>query len=218
MPEKDYVLGLNTHLGNSQSISLNIDERKRHIHIIGSTGSGKSNLMKNLIVQDMKNGQSLTLLDPHGDLVNDVISHIPENRLTDVILIDPSNSDFSVGLNLLSAKSEAEKIVLSSDLVATFQKRASSWGDQMSSVLGNAIDAFLESEEGGSLYDLRNFLIDDKYRKEFLTTVKDPSIVYFWEKQFPLQRKGTIPSLLTRLDTFLRPKVIRHMMMQKRRS
>ena len=212
----EYILGVNESTTGSRNISLDTQGRLRHLHLIGSTGSGKSNLMKNLIVQDMNNGQSITVLDPHGDLVDDVIGHIPEERLKDVILIDPSDVDHPIGLSLLSAKTESEKLVLSSDLVASFQKRATSWGDQMSSVLGNAIDAFLDSSKGGSLYELRKFLLEDDYRKEFLETVEDESIIYYWEKQFPMQRKGTIPSILTRLDSFLRPKVIRYMMMQKK--
>jgi hypothetical protein len=210
----EYVLGVNSHFGQSQSISLTTEERLRHVHLIGATGSGKSNLMKNLIVQDIQNGQGICVLDPHGDLVEDVLVRVPEERIKDLILIDPSDMEYPIGLNLLSAKSEIEKIVLESDLVSVFRRQSTSWGDQMTSVLSNAINAFLESNKGGSLLDLRTFLVDKNFRNEFLKTVEDESVIQFWQKEFPLLRSNSIASILTRLDTFLRPKVIRHMMMQ----
>lgn len=209
-----YILGENIHFGQSQSISLTTQERLRHIHLIGSTGSGKSNLMKNLIVQDIQNGQGICVLDPHGDLVEDVLARVPEERIKDVILVDPSDMEYPVGINLLSARTEIEKIVLESDLVSVFRRQSTSWGDQMTSVLSNAINAFLESNQGGSLLDLRTFLVDKQYRNEFLKTVEDETVIQFWQKEFPLLRSNSIASILTRLDTFLRPKVIRHMMMQ----
>ncbi|MEI9897302.1 MAG: hypothetical protein WDN28_26435 [Chthoniobacter sp.] len=98
------------------------------------------------------------MLDPHGDLIDRVLGIVPPERVDDVVLIDPSDEEHSVGFNILAAHSDFEKNLLASDLVSVFQRLSTSWGDQMNSVLRNAILAFLESSEGGTLADLRRFL------------------------------------------------------------
>ena len=114
-------------------------------------------------------GNSLVaVLDPHGDLIENIMGHIPEDRFEDVVLFDPSDINYPVGINILSAHSEIEKNVLASDFVASFQRLSTSWGDQMTSVLGNAIHAFLESDAGGTLIDLRRFLLEKPFRQKFL--------------------------------------------------
>jgi len=105
---------------------------------------------------------------------------------------------------------------LASDLVAVFQRLSTSWGDQMNSVLQNAILAFLESDQVGTIADLRRFLIEPAFRNEFLKSVKDSEVVYYWQKSFPhLSGNKSIGSILTRLDTFLAQKPIRHMVSQR---
>jgi len=130
-------------------------------------------------------------------------------------LVDPSDEQFSIGFNILSAHSDLEKNLLASDLVSVFQRLSSSWGDQMNSVLQNAILAFLESDRRGTIADLRRFLIETSFRNEFLKSVKDSEVVYYWQKSFPhLSGNKSIGSILTRLDTFLAQKPIRHMVSQ----
>ena len=158
-----FELGVNSHLGQEVVVTLSDQHRLRHMHLIGATGTGKSSLLLKLIVQDIEQGRGLTVLDPHGDLIDKVINHIPDNRLKDVILVDPSDREYPIGLNLLSANTDAEKIILSSDLVALFRRFTTSWGDQMTSVLANAINAILESSVGGTLVDLMQI-------SEYLTT------------------------------------------------
>jgi Type IV secretion-system coupling protein DNA-binding domain len=209
------VLGENIHGGKTTHITLSADQRMRHTYIIGASGTGKSTLLLNLIVQDIKNGEGVAVLDPHGDLIDQILEHIPEERFGDVVLLDPSDEAYPVGFNILSAHSELEKNLLASDLVAVFRRLSTSWGDQMTSILGNAILAFLESEVGGSLLDLRRFLVEADFRQRFLSTVRDSEIVYFWQKEYPLLSGNRQGPILTRLDTFLRPKLIRHMVSQK---
>lgn len=211
----DFILGKNNHLGQERIATLSTSQRLRHMHVIGSTGTGKSNFILQSIIQDMQLGNGLCVLDPHGDLIEKAIEHIPESRIKDVVLLDPSDTDFPIGLNLLFAKTEPEKIILSSDIVSLFKRFATSWGDQMTSVLANAVIAFLEHEEGGTFLDLRKFLTDDKFRAHTLQKVQDPNIIYYWKKEFPLLRSNSIAPILTRLDTFLRPKIVRNMMAQK---
>lgn len=211
----DLVLGENVHQGKTTVVSLSSEQRTRHMHVVGATGTGKSTLLLNLIAQDMKNGDGFALLDPHGDLVESVLCHVPENRFEDVIIIDPSDGEYPVGFNVLSAKSEIEKTVLSSDLVAIFKRFATSWGDQMTTVLGNAATVFAESRTGGTLMDLRRFLVEKEFRDKFLETVGDLDLRYFWNKEFPLLHGRPEASILTRLDIFLRPKILRNIVNQK---
>lgn len=209
------VLGENYHEGQIVQVTLKPEQRMRHTHVIGASGTGKSTLLLNLVCQDMYQGRGVGVLDPHGDLIDQILGYVPPERYSDVILFDASDSEYPVGFNILSAHSELEKTLLASDLVSVFQRLSTSWGDQMTSVLGNAILAFLESTRGGTLADLRRFLIERPYREELLKTVQDPEVVYYWEHQFPMLKTNALGPLLTRLDTFLRPKTIRYMVAQK---
>ncbi len=209
------VLGENTHAGKTVDVSLAPAQRIRHTYVIGASGTGKSTLLLNMLVQDIENGEGVGVLDPHGDLVDEILGRVPEKRLEDVVLLDPSDKEYAVGLNILRAHSDLEKQLLASDLVAVFRRLSTSWGDQMTSVMANAVLAVLESTEGGTLADLRRFLVEPAFRRRFLETVQDAEVVYYWQKEFPLLARKPQAPLLTRLDTFLRPKLIRHMVSQK---
>lgn len=210
------LLGNNVHFGKSISVRLTPEQRVQHLHIMGASGTGKSTLLFNLIRQNIEIGEGVAVLDPHGDLIDQLLGIIPSERVDDVVLIDPSDEQYSVGFNILSAHSDLEKNLLASDLVAVFQRLSTSWGDQMGIVLQNAILAFLESEQGGTLADLRRFLIEPAFRERFLATVHDPDIVYYWRKAFPqLSGNKSIGPVLTRLETFLAPKPIRYMVTQR---
>lgn len=213
---KSFVFGENYHNGKTVNVTFNIEDRLKHTHIIGATGTGKSTLIANLILQDIHQGIGLVLFDPHGDLIDDIISQIPEQQLQNVVLVDPSDTDYPIGLNILQAHNDVEKEVLSSDLVASFRRYATSWGDQMNAVMGNAIQAILESKDGGTLNDLRRFLIEKDFRQKFLNKVTDPAVLYYWQKEYPLLKTNSIGPILTRLDTFLRPKSIRNMVIQNK--
>ena len=213
--DSKYIIGQNEHAGMLRTVALNEQQRLKHIHVIGSTGTGKSTLLKNLIAQDIRNGNGIAVIDPHGDLIDDLLALIPEERFADTILFDPASLDNKYGINILSARSEFEKDVASSDLVALFRRFSSSWGDQMTSVLGNAIQAFLESDKPATLADLRRFLLEKDFRDAFLESVADEDIIYYWKHSFPLLKGNAQASIVTRLDSFLRPKLLRAVITQK---
>lgn len=209
------VLGENEHNGEINDVTLSDTQRLQHMHVIGASGTGKSTFLLNLIIQDIEQGKGFAVLDPHGDLIDKILEYIPEERHEKVILFDPADEEYPIGFNIMTAHNEAEKTVLSSDLVSTFQKHATSWGDQMTTVLANAILAFLESDRGGTLAELRLFLSDSEFREQYLESLRDRELLHFWQNEFPKLRSNSISSLLSRLNTFLRSKLIRHIVGQK---
>src|SRR6185369_343725 len=205
----EILLGHNLHAGVKREVRLGTDVRMRHLHVVGASGSGKSTLLVSMIREDIAAGHGLGVIDPHGDLIEEVLGRLPESRADDVILFDPADPEYAVGWNMLSAHSEAEKDMLASDLVAVFRRLATSWGDQMTAVLANAILAFLESKRGGTLLDLRRFLVDAGFRRDFLATVEDQYARDFWTTEFPMLSGKPQASILTRLDTLLRGRLLR---------
>lgn len=209
------VLGMNEHDEEQRTVSLSTEDRLRHTYVIGASGTGKSTLLLSMAMQDIAAGNGFAVLDPHGDLIEDILARMPEDRVGDVVVFDPADEAYPVGFNILSAHSELERTLLASDLVAVFKRLSTSFGDQMVAVLGNAILAFLESTEGGTLVDLRRFLIDKSFRARFLETVQDEQVVSYWQEEFTLLKGLPHAPILTRLNIFLRSKLIRHMVAQK---
>ncbi len=204
------LLGINEHQGQESEVHLSTSDRLRHIHVVGASGTGKSTLLVSMMLDDIEKGHGVAVLDPHGDLVDELLTRLPESRLDDVILFDPADTEFVVGWNILGANTELEKELLASDLTATFARLSTSWGDQMSTVLSNAVLAFLNSTRGGTIQDLRQFLVNPPFRSEFLETVTDDYIVDYWNQDFKLiEKRNPQASILTRLNNFLRNKLVR---------
>jgi hypothetical protein len=203
------ILGDNRHRGHAVPVYLPSELRSRHLHVVGGSGTGKSTLLVNLILQDIAQGEGVGVLDPHGDLIDEILGRIPAEREADVILFDPADEEYVVGWNMLAAGTELEKHLLTSDLVAVFRRLSTSWGDQMTAVLANAVQAFLESPRGGTLVELRQFLVDPVFRRQLLATVADEEVRFYWEREFPLLSGKPQAPILTRLDTFLRSKLVR---------
>jgi hypothetical protein len=204
------ALGVSRVRGDVLPVHLPERIRSRHVHVIGATGTGKSTLLLSLMTDDIARGNGVALIDPHGDLADELLSRIPIHRRNDVILFDPSEPDFVIGWNLLAASTDSERDILADDFVGIFRRLSTSWGDQMTAVLSNAVLAFLYSKRGGTLIDLRQFLVDASFRTEFLKTVEDDRTRGFWKEEFPLLvGKRPQAPILTRLDTFLRSRIIR---------
>jgi hypothetical protein len=170
---------------------------------------------KRLVLAGVRPEGRPALAEGDGDLVDAVLDRLPEGRVRNVVIFDPADAEWPVGFNILRAHFDIERNLLASDFVAIFERLSSSWGDQMTAVLGNAAMAFLYSAEGGTLVDLKRFLIEKGFRERLLRTVSDPEVRYFWTREFPLLRGTTQASLLTRLNGFLRHRLVRNMVSQR---
>jgi Type IV secretion-system coupling protein DNA-binding domain len=209
-------LGWHDEARQSWPIKLSLRRRLQHLHVVGASGTGKSTLLLSMIQQDMASGQGLAVIDPHGELIDQVMARIPPWRWADVVIIDPSDEQHITPLNVLSAHSDYEKTLLASDLVSVFRRLSTTWGDRMNIIFQNLVLAFLEHREGGTLAEMRRFLIDAEWRADYLTGVDDPDIVFYWTETFPkLDGAKSIGPILTRLETLLTPKVIRYMVSQR---
>lgn len=211
----DVYLGENRHRGRAAPVFLPLSARLRHTHVVGATGTGKSTLLLHLIQQDMQAGRGVGLLDPHGDLADAVLGLVPTERQQDIVLFDPSDEEFPVGFNVLAARSDRERTLLSSDLTAIFRRFSTSWGDQMTAVMSSAVVALLDCGSARTLIDLRRFLTDREFRAEVLADVTDPLLLSFWHEEFPRLpgARSQLP-ITNRLDAFLRPRAIRNVVAQ----
>jgi hypothetical protein len=165
-------------------VMLDAEERRRHLYIIGQTGTGKSTLMLNLIQQDLMAGQGLALLDPHGDLAESVLAHVPKSRTNDLVYINPADVERPVGFNPLSRVATDLKPIVADGVVSAFRHVwPESWGPRLDYILTNAVRALLDIP-GATLLMLPRLLIDDLYRARIEHHISDPVVRSFWLHEY----------------------------------
>jgi len=154
------------------------------MYIIGKTGMGKTTLLENMIIQDIKNGYGLAFLDPHGDSAEKVLQFVPPKRINDVIYFNPADIDNPVAFNVLQVYDKRQRHMVASGLVAVFKKIwADSWGPRLEYLLRNAILALIDNQ-GTTLLGVMRILIDKAYRKRIVANVEDPVVRSFWVDEF----------------------------------
>lgn len=166
-------------------ITLQPEERRRHLYVVGQTGTGKSTLLLNLLRQDIEHGEGVMLLDPHGDLALTATDLIPRSRRNDVIYLDPSDRERPIGFNLLSSVPDYLKPVAADGVVSAFRHVwPDSWGPRLEYILLNAVRALLDVP-GGTLLMLPKLLTDDRFRETIvLRHVSDPFVRMFWLQEY----------------------------------
>lgn len=210
-------LGLNHHKGKDSPAHLTQQELLRHIYLIGVSGTGKSTWMLHTALQLIEQGYGIACLDPHADFVqHHLLPRIPTHRQKDVIWFDPSDDEYAIGFNILSAEHEDERELLSEDLISIFQRITPGWGPRLETILAYAILAIVTSKKGGTLQDLRLFLSDESVRLRYLTDHPEKDVQYFWNTEFKNFPQGAISPVLTRLSAFLRRKRIRNIVSQQK--
>ncbi|MFH0819479.1 MAG: CxxC-x17-CxxC domain-containing protein [bacterium] len=160
------------------------DDRRRHMYVIGKTGVGKSTMLENMIIQDIRSGRGVAVVDPHGDLVEKVINFIPSSRINDVVYFNPADLEWPIAFNVLEAADIGVRHLVSSGLIGIFKKLwADTWGPRLEYVLRNAILALMDYP-GSTLLGIMRILIDKNYRKKVIDKVQDPIIKSFWTEEY----------------------------------
>lgn len=222
----DVVIGSNEFGGKRLPIGMTLEQRQKHTYIIGKTGTGKTTLLKSSIYQDMVNGKGLAVFDPHGDLFHELLRIIPEHRQKDVVVFDPSDTEYPIGINILDPdiefESEDDKHEwITSTVQSVFKKLADEdqWGPRMAHILRNATMTALQLPHP-SLYTLQQLLTDTAYQKRVAKTLKDPVLKQFWNKEFQLlgnmQMSNATAPLTHRLGLFITSKRSRHILLQQK--
>ncbi|MBP7819254.1 type IV secretory system conjugative DNA transfer family protein [Candidatus Gracilibacteria bacterium] len=202
------ILGKSNYRNGNQPLGLNESDRLRHLYIVGKTGMGKSTLLENLIIQDLKSGNGICLIDPHGDLADNIINYIPKNRQNDLILFDVADRANPIALNLLDNKQNQPYALIASNIVTAFKKLfAHSWGPRLEYVLRNSLIALLSSQTKHSILSLPRLLTDTKFCQKIIDQSVDPVVKNFFNLEFlPLTDKAkqeVISPILNKVGQFL---------------
>lgn len=185
MNNDDITIFAETNFRNQKRrFGIKKDDRRRHMYLIGKTGMGKSTMLENMIVEDIRAGRGVAVVDPHGDLVEKIINYIPSNRVNDVINYDPSDMDYPVAFNPLESVDPRYKHLICSGLISVFKKLwADSWGPRLEYLLRNAILGLLDTN-GTTLLGIMRLLVDKGYRKKIIMNIKDPVVKAFWVEEY----------------------------------
>jgi hypothetical protein len=198
-PNLDVVIGVNKYHGSETLIGLTEAERERHMFVIGGTGSGKTTLLKYQIIQDIQNGKGLAVIDPHGDLAEELLEYIPEERKKDLIYLNPDDLDHPIGVNLLELPEDLtgndllrEKDRVTESVVSVMRKIFSdddSGGHRIEYVLRNAVQTAL-TLENPTLFTIFRLLNDGKFAKDAIKNLEDEDLKLFWKNE--LGKAGTM--------------------------
>ena len=182
IPDQQLYIGTRT---SGEEVFLDCDERRRHVYIVGQTGTGKSTLLLNLIQQDLAAGEGLALLDPHGDLAEAALQHIPRRRANDLVYINPADLERPIGFNPLARVPDDLKPITADGIVAAFRHVwPDSWGPRLDYILTNAVRALLDVP-GATLLMLPRLLIDEALRTRIIDRhVSDPVVRSFWLNEY----------------------------------
>lgn len=216
------ILGRTTFRRQHRRFGLLAEDRLRHLLVLGKTGTGKSTLLQSLVIQDLEDGNGLALLDPHGDLVDAVLPHVPAGRVPDVILFDPEDRGHPISFNVfrLGRRPHPDRSLLASHLVAVFKKQWSEfWGPRLEHVLRNAVLAVADDPRA-SLVFLYRFLTDEKLREQVVARVRDPVVRRFWTDELALYSKDlqgeALAPALNKLGAFVASPIARNIVGQER--
>lgn len=198
------------------------EDRRKHMAIFGKSGVGKTTMMRNMIVWDLHGGLGVTVLDPHGSLIEEILEMIPRERTNDVIYFNPYEPERALGINILEpTKKEYQPLVVSS-LISIFKKIwKESWGPRMEDILRNTSFALIEQKEPLSIVAISKLLTDREYRKKILNNVSNPAVKSFfrvyegWNERF---REEAISPVLNKVNAFITNPLLRDIIGQPKSS
>jgi len=212
-----------TNFRNEQKIfGIKKDDRRRHMYVIGKSGAGKTTLLENAIIEDIRNGNGVCVVDPHGELANGVLSFIPEERINDVIYFNPSDTNFPIAFNPLERVDFDMRYLVSSSLMSVFKKIwPDVWSARMEYILNNALLALLEYPDT-TLLSIMKMFSNKEYRKGIVSNLRDPVVKSFWEDEFAkyTQRLETeaVAAIQNKIGQFVSNPLIRNIIGQSTSS
>ncbi|GAB4219892.1 MAG: hypothetical protein Fur009_8060 [Candidatus Microgenomates bacterium] len=204
-----------TEFKNRQQIfGIKTADRRKHVYIIGKTGAGKSTLIANMAIDDIRKERGLGIIDPHGDLSETILDYIPNRRVNDVVYLEPFDIQRPFSLNVLEVKNKQQKDLVASGIVSIFYKLyKDSWGPRLEYILRNVILTLLEVPDA-TLVDVLSLLAHQDFRKRIVSQLHDPVLKAFWEKEFakmPDRLKAeAISPIQNKVGQFVTSKMIRN--------
>lgn len=170
--------------GGEHPFVLSTADRRYHTFILGKTGSGKTSLLRNILIQDIALGHGVAVLDPHGDLADDLLNHIPPSRIKDVVFFNPADAAYPIGFNVLANVNPENRHLVASGVVGAFKAIwGDSWGPRLEYILYAAVAALCECQNV-SLLGVQRILADKRYRQWVIRQVKDTAVRNFWAAEF----------------------------------
>ena len=189
------LLGVNEFRGERKEIRLSEKDRRRHTYIIGATGMGKSVLLKNIAYQDMIAGRGFAFIDPHGDVTEELLSMVPEDRIDDVIYFDPGDIEHPIGMNMFEWETEDQKDFIVQEGINMLQSgydpgNQGFFGPRGQHMFRNAALLLMSDPNGATFIDIPRCFIDPQFVKQKLQYVTDKSVYDYWTKEFPASQKS----------------------------
>jgi len=219
-------LGTNTHRGKETPIYLAKEDRVRHCYVIGQTGTGKTTILKNMIIQDIENGNGCCFMDPHGSDIQDILAHIPPERIDDVIYFDPAYTARPMGLNMLEFDPNfpEQKTFVVNELLAIFNKLFDmkvAGGPMFEQYFRNSALLIMEDPESGmTLLEIGRVLTDKAFRDLKLSKCKSPIIKQFWENAEKTTGESAlanfVPYITNKFDVFISNDIMRPVVAQQK--
>jgi len=224
MPSSGLVLGRSIYRNFETKVHIEREDRRRHMYIIGRTGSGKTEIMKYMSVQDIKNGEGLCVIDPHGDFIEDILPHIPKSRAEDVILFEPFDMERPMGLNMLEVDSEEQKDFAVQEMISIFYKLVTDpamLGPMFEHNMRNAMLTLMADEEHpGTIADVPRIFTDTEFQQYKLSKVKDPVVRLFWEKEMAktsdFHKSEMLGYLISKVGRFVENTMMRNIVGQSK--
>ncbi len=208
--------------GTNMSFWMWPSDRRRHVYIIWKTGMGKSTLLENMIIDDILKDRWVAVIDPHGDLAEAVIGHIPKSRTNQTIIFDPSDTNWPIAFNMLEDVIPEHRPLVASGLVGIFKKIFwDSWGPRLEHILRNTVLALLEYPNT-TLISIPLMLTSEVYRNKVVNKIKDPVVKKFWTGEFakmaPNQKVEAAGPILNKVGQFLSSSILRNVLWQPKNS
>jgi len=211
-------VGLTTFRDKNQLFGIKRKDRRQHIYVLGKSGTGKSVLLSNMVIQNIQNGDGVCVVDPHGELIEGVLSAIPPHRMKDVVYFNPADTEYHIGFNVLELIDPKYKHLVASGLMGIFTKIwANAWSARMEYILNNTILALLDTP-GSTMLGIPRMLVDKDYRQKIISNLKDPVIKAFWVHEYEAWqdkfRNEAIAPIQNKVGQFLSTSIIRNIVGQ----